>query len=246
MKATIAIALSLLCACGFSPAGDAPDAGGAGAGDVGSPDARASLPDASGAGAADASPGLVTLRETASDVAVAGHSDACIEAAGTITRAQTYARVFPLASFAQLGGAALEVTAVSFAYSATHAPGITIALGTYAGPLGATSLNSAQITWITTEGIDPPDSPGQAAATVTAPIAAAPTVAGDAVLVVAIASPDYASDAGTFSVAGTSGAQSAPSYYQAAACATPSLSTRDGRNNANVGTFVVTVTGYAK
>lgn len=222
----ILVALSMISACGFS-----------GSTSVNQPDATNVMPDsAHQADAAPDAPSFITLRETETSNVVNGNSSMCVMAAGTITQAETYERLFPLSKFAI--DSSFSVTSVGFVSSSTSAVGVLVQVGMYAGSVGDPTLNPSLATWLATAVVDLPNGSQQ---TQSIPISA--TIPSGAVLIVAVSSPSYASHSGTFLVEGTDGDQVLPSYYMSSSCGTSKPSTRDGRSNAPVGNFLLDVTG---
>jgi hypothetical protein len=244
MTATIASAIvGYMCGCGFAPI-TADEASASDANPSGHADAATdAATDAAANTMADAMPDsavmFTTLRETTDDVYTNGNSDQCLIASAT--QAQTYERVFPLSMFAVMND--LHVTAISFvAVEASGANGVTVEIGTYAGSVsaGTTTLDVNAITWLATALVDVPND----ATSQTVSVSLAATLHATDSLIVGIASPSYAGIGGTFVVGGTASSQTLPSFWMASACSTSSPSTRDGRNSANVGTFIIDVAGY--
>jgi hypothetical protein len=201
--------------------------------------AGSDLTDATVNGSQDAARTSATLRETIDDVYASGHSDQCL--ASSTTQAQSYERVFPLSMFALAGP--MHVPAVSFVtVEAASANGVTVQVGTYAGTIssGTATLDVNAIAWLATANANVPDDLSSQAITV--PITAS-VDSGN--LIASVSSPSYVGVGGTFVVAGTASAQTLPSFWMAPACSTSSPSTHDGRNNANVGTFIIDVVGYS-
>ena len=224
------LAIVSAAACGFHPSADitALDAGGTT--DASQLDDARDL-DANHVVPADAAPVVVTLRQTATDTPSSGHSDQCLTA-GPATHAEAYARLFVLAT-------AWHLTRVDFDASAQNASGIIVHVGIYSGDPADTTLGAGAITWLAqTPAFSVADGDVFSHAALDADL---PQSAN---MIIAIASPDYASGS-TFAIEGASGGETGPSYWQAPGCSTTDLAERDGRNNADVGTFIIDAEGYA-
>lgn len=225
--------VALAAACTFAPTGEIAADGGATIGDASDASgghAGDANPDAAIVAAPDAAPMLVTLRQTATDTPASGHSDQCITAGGT--HAQMYARLFPLAQ-------AFRVVRVDFAADATAATGVVVHVGLYNGSTSSPFLDHAVITWAATAPADVADGQTLASVAINADMLAGTT------MIVAVESPDY-TNGSRFLVDGAAGGETGPSYWKAADCSTPELALRDGRNNADVGTFVIDAIGYVQ
>lgn len=219
------LAFGLLHGCAFSPSDSmaTPDAGALGVdGDATADGTSSTAPDAT----PDA-PTQITLRQTTTDTPSSGHSDQCLAAGGT--HAETYARVFPLAQ-------PFHVSRIDFAANANAAETVTVRVGAYNGSVPAPTLDDSGIIWITAVATVPTGETMASAAIDADMIAGIP-------LIVEIQAPDY-TDGSRFLVNGAAGSETAPSYWEAADCMTPQLAQHDGRNNADVGTFIINAIGY--
>lgn len=229
-KLALAIVV-LAAACTFAPANDTTADAGTVIGNDG--DAGALDADAATVAPPDAAPTLITLRQTATDTPSDGHSDQCI-ASGS-THAETYARLFPLAF-------AFHVVRVDFASDVTSATGaldVTVRVGVYSGSISSPTLDPAAISWVATAAANVADGQNLSSTAIGAGMAAGAT------MIVAVESPDY-TNGSRFLVDGTAGNETGPSYWAAADCSTPELAQHDGRNNADVGTFVIDAIGYVQ
>jgi hypothetical protein len=218
----------LATACTFAPANDATtDAGTTNGGDG---DAGAFDADAAAVAPPDATPTLITLRQTTTDTPASGHSDQCLTSGGT--HAETYARLFPLAF-------AFHVVRVDFSSDATNASGIAVRVGVYSGSISSPTLDPAAISWVATAAANVADGQNLSSAAIGADMVAGAT------MIVAVESPDY-TNGSRFLVDGATGSETGPSYWRADDCETPELAQHDGRDNADVGTFVIDAIGYVQ
>ena len=209
--------------------------------DAATTDSSSASPDGS---SIDAAP--VTLRETTTDTDTNGNSDACYATANAITRDEIYARVFALSDFSI--ATAFEVTSVTFVVErANDANGIQVEVGSYAGTVGATTIDPTKITDLASVTMDAPDVANSASATaVTAMFATPAMISAGGAFVVEVVAPSYiGAGVGTFVLGGAAGGQTRPSYWGSTACVTVPPSMLDGRDNDSVGTFIIDATGRA-
>lgn len=184
-------------------------------------------------------PKQTTLTQTTSNAIVASNSFRCP------LGPNSYYRVFTLADSGIT--TTLHVTQVDFGIqdaiagnSGTDQPA-TVNIGTYAGPLGNTTLDLAQIRPISSADIKIPNG---SATTMTVPIAA--DIAPTASAIVELALPDPATSQDSFLVGTNTDGESHPAYTLEPKCSHPSPTTMQSIADANMFgnvDIVMTVTG---
>jgi len=163
----------------------------------------------------DAAPVPLTMMETTSQTVAQANSFSC-NAANVTSGQNSYYRVFTLSDY-QVSDI-FHVNNVTFAVETAVGQGgtqpATINLGTYTGALGGTTLDTAQITPLTSAPISIPNSTG---GTVSTPITA--DVAPGSSLIVEIRVPDGAATSDEFFIGSNNGGESKPVYILAPSCA---------------------------
>ncbi len=168
--------------------------------------------------------GPVTLSQTTSAQVVAGNSFNCNYGSPTFYTAEnSYYRVFRLADYGITN--TLHVTSVQFLVETALSGGgtgqpATVNIGTYAGTVGAVTLDTTQVTQVATANITIPDGN---ATTVVAPIAG--DIAAGTNLIVEILIPDGNAASNEFFIGSNSAGESQPGYIRAPTCATTSPTT---------------------
>jgi hypothetical protein len=167
----------------------------------------------------DAAPQPVTMLETTSQTVAQGNSFNCN--AANVTAENSYYRVFTLADFGVT--TTLHVTNVTFLVeSAVAGAGgqqpAQVKLGTYAGTIGAVTLDLTKVTAVNAASIMIPDSTG---GTVSTPITA--DIPGGSNLIVEIFIPDGMAANNVMFIGSNNGGENKPGYIRAPTCslATP-------------------------
>jgi hypothetical protein len=169
----------------------------------------------------DAAPVPLTMTETTSLNVAQGNSFSC-NAANITSGQNSYYRVFTLSDFQVTD--IFHVNNVTFAVETAVGQGgtqpATINLGTYTGALGGTTLDTTQITPLTSAPISIPNSTG---GTVSTPITA--DVAPGSSLIVEIRVPDGAATSDELFIGSNNGGETKPVYILATSCSINSPTT---------------------
>ena len=192
----------------------------------------------------DASPvgaGSMTLTETASETITVGAKFGCASAS-SFTRENSYYRVFTLSDYSIT--TTLHVTQVDFGIdTATAGSGgtqpATINVGTYGGPLGAATLDVAQVSPINSANIQIPDGSGTK---MTVPIAA--DIASTTSVIVELAIADGVAAQNTFYIGVNAEGERQPGYTRRPSCGASSPATMASLGFGETD-IVLTVTGNA-
>jgi hypothetical protein len=210
----IVIALVTACASGGKP-GVAPDTGD----DQADAPVRPDAPDIDAPSHVDAAmpdapqqPVTVTLQETVNNTIAAANSIACGNGVPE-TRDNTWYRAFALSDFGISND--FHVTQISFAIQeSAGTPSVQVKIGSYAGTVGGTTINTAMITALNAVTVPiPATTTGES---VPAPITADIPAGGK--FVVQIAAPDQLGTGKYVYIGASNGGENKPSYISSVGC----------------------------
>lgn len=163
----------------------------------------------------DMGPTPVTLSQTSADAIGASDSLACGNNGDGTTAENSWYRVFRLADAGI--STSLQVDSVTFGVQeSAGTPAVQVKIGTYAGNLTQTQLDTTQITPIASATFNVPNTASTATTTVTVPVAA--NVPAQSQMIVEVFSPNLAGTGKYFYIGGNSAGESKPSYLRAPAC----------------------------
>jgi hypothetical protein len=180
----------------------------------------------------------ITLSETNNSTIVAAQSVTCSNNTTGNSRDNIWYRAYQLSDYPAISGG-LHITAVNFGVQeASSSSPITVKIGSYAGALDGTTINSAQITAIAMGTV----TPGNTTTGLTATANVVADIPKNGKFVVQIVAPDM-NATGYMYIGATNAGEKHPGYISSASCTGLSSPTKTGTALAGSGQIIIDVVG---